>query len=233
MKFLVDQIQCGIFLSAFDHLPRTKLRVIDVVVETIPELAEVDPIILPQGDNFPAEIPTVILRHATGQGWLFQYAPARCDFVYTVTQPTQSDQLTDLLTQMKSFITQCWERFQSEFGWQSPRLGLVVNFSTSLERPSQLITERYFQEGLVNQPTQALLGYMTHETPQSSPPLNHWVRVQTHPLGEPKSASIALNVDINTDNRTEFSVTPTSLSKFFDDAQQLVAKDLKFHEERL
>jgi len=40
-----------------------------------------------------------------------------------------------------------------------------------------------------------------------------------------------LNVDINTDNRTEFSVTPTSLSKFFDDAQRLIAKNLKFHKE--
>ena len=228
MPLSVELIQVATFLSDRINLPQFKTQIANEIITVIPGLDNVEPAIIPLPPDIPAEVPGVIFQNPN-PGWSFQYAPARCDFVFKPIQPSDITQLREIIEQqITPVVTKSWELLSKKLHLHSNRLGFVVICSMPTSKSAEHILTAYIKPELSLAAAQIQLGFMSRE-PFNDIQLNHWLRIQTRIDEENFSESLVMVIDINSPAEYLTEVDSNTLSEFLKSAQKLAEEDISKH----
>lgn len=228
MSLKIEQIQCAIFLAATDRSPQRKLQLVQLVNETIPELQQVEPMIVPTQENMPPEVPVIILRRPSGEGWAFQYSLSRIDLIFRPSAALDADEYESLFNDFAEGVRKLWLRIQREFNWQSLRVGLIVVSAMPLANAAHWVSNRFLLPGVVSNPTQVIVQLITRRLLEENVMMNHSTVMNSRPeqASDPRGELFVVMNDLNTDAAIEYSVTANTLVTFVKRASEIALEDI-------
>ena len=227
MLLKLGQIQAAIFLTHIQQSAR--LKIASQVIEAVPGLSGVDPIIFPLPQDAPPEAPQIIIQNAQTR-WSFQFAPARCDLFYNPQQHLYKlDDFSQALEVMQDSVLRLWNALESGLSAYGNRLGLVVHFETETENAVQELRHRYINPELAHDAKEIQFHYLRNIQREDFD-LNCWVRLRNQPKQEEMPEAILMHVDVNTvaEQPLERVDSPT-IQEFLRLARELVEENLELH----
>ncbi len=226
MRLKLVQIQMAIFLT---HVQRSsRLKIASQVIEAVPGLSGVDPIIFPLPQDAPPEAPQIIVQNAQTR-WSFQFAPARCDLFYGPQQYLdRPDSFSQAFEAVHDTALQLWNALESGLAAQGNRLGLVVNFEYETEKAVQELSRRYVNPQLALDAREIQFHYLRN-IQRDSFDLNCWIRLLNRSKHEEAPEAIVLLVDVNTVAERPLMIDTSMIQRFLQVAGDLIVENLEFH----
>ena len=228
MEFKLVKVQLAVFLSSIDS--GSNLKIASLAAEQLPGVSDVEPLMLPVGDDVPPEIPQIRLGNETTE-WVFQFARSRCDFHYTPSDPPSYSKFPDVLSaEMAEPVTSTWSKLAHEVGARAHRLGLVVNFRAEIENAADVLRSRYFNLEFGANAKEAQIHYLQVEE-RDMFKLNHWTRIISGTKRQDRAAALVLVVDVNTLPEPRLQLDTKVIQSFLDVGKELVFETATLHAE--
>jgi hypothetical protein len=214
MDFRLSQAQSVVFLSAID---RSKITIATSVTKAIPDLAEVDPIILPIPDDAPPEVPRIIIQNELkGRG--FHFSPSRIDLFMSFSNSPPASQLAELCKPLEQDTGTLWASLQSTASARGHRLAFVATFAAETDNAASVLSTEFIRPVHARDAAEAQVHFL-HKMTLGTHNVNRWARL--HSL-ETKPGTLNLLVDVNTVAENVFDVTRDELSVFLGGAVRII-----------
>jgi len=214
----------AIFLTQMEQ--SSLLQIASRVIESVPEFADVDPVIFPLPRDAPPEFPQILINNEE-KGWRLQFSPMKCDLFYS---PESPDDFSLVLEQVQAVASKLWDVLEQQLLAHGNRLGLVANFESRIENASQVIVSKYIKSGFIQNAHEVRFHYLQKFT-RGDFSLNCWVRIQNRVKSAEATEALQLLVDVNTVAEKPLpKVNVTIIQRFAEVAGEIVSDSLVLHE---
>jgi hypothetical protein len=180
------------------------------------KLYDAEPVMLPNADEMPPEVPRIILSSRDGRHRM-QASAIRCDIFRQALPEEPGPRLSELLPACLPIIRAYKRATNAAFD----RLAIVVKRIVPFEQPAKLLSEHFCKDewlqGPLNRPQQfELHAHKVFEVP-GSVYVNSWFRCKTAILNLPEQRpGILIEQDFNTLKDIGREYTQEDVETFFD-----------------
>jgi hypothetical protein len=196
-EFVLDSVQAAIFTP--DAAEFTSGRAVATILLAFPGKFNGDMQALPLPKGAPPELPHVVLQ-SRNERLRFQMAPARVDYIWSNEPSASPPPLSELIAQAVEVL----DRYVREMPAVVRRLALVVSRVCQVDKPAEVLIERFCNEASRSGPFRRSAAFEIHNHKAYKPAtgisydVNSWVRCKTAALAPDNRPAIVVEQDLNT-----------------------------------
>jgi hypothetical protein len=210
------RLQTVFFLSSLDFSSKLKLAL--TLTEILEDLFDTEPTILPVPDNFPQEIPRLVLK-SKDKIWTYQVSFNRFELVFDLPpEKYGTGEFEDVLGIHAQTGLNIWESLQTDYKASGHRIGVVTGFASLGDNLVDVLRSRFVQPSSAPEPHELQL-HALHKLPIDNLNINRWVRCFAGPARPDKFEAnnlLRVEVDINSVPEETFDLTSDNIQRFFD-----------------
>lgn len=217
MSLFLARVQFVLFISNIDTSSRRKI--VDNIQRVTGDRLDVDPILLPIGQDSPPEMPIIVLQNVN-TGWELTLNKLRIDLVVQHLL-SMKDNHPDFIAESKTYGKRIASELAANFGARYNRLGLITGHLVEMDN-APAIMQRKFLSGNQFDGAQEASIQRLHSVDIDGLSLYKWVRLFGVYDISPAKNHYRMELDINTRPEPAIEVTNDLIDRFYQVSTQLI-----------